>query len=88
MKSISILLLLTLTLASQLAKETVTNQVKMSVTANGEPLGDIIIDLFGKVVPITVENFRALCTGEKSTASKKLEYKGSPFHRIIPGFMI
>ncbi|GFS29656.1 cyclophilin-like peptidyl-prolyl cis-trans isomerase family protein [Actinidia rufa] len=37
-----------------------------------------------------LKNFRALCTGElgKSASGKALRYKGTPFHRIIPGFMI
>ena len=47
----------------------------------------IIFELFKDQVPLTVENFRWLCTGEKSTESQKLHFKDSILHRIIPKFM-
>jgi len=68
----------------------VTNQVFFDVTIGGEPAGRIVMGLYGKTVPKTAENFRALVTGEKGTgkSGKPLHYKGSKFHRIIPQFMI
>ena len=53
-------------------------------------LGRMEFELFGDVVPRTAENFRSLCTGERGRgrlSGKKLHFKGSLFHRIIPGFM-
>ncbi|CAN0416435.1 unnamed protein product, partial [Laminaria digitata] len=45
----------------------------------------VVFQLFNKNCPTTCENFRALCTGEKgkSEAGDKLNYKGSPFHRVV-----
>ena len=65
-------------------------KVEMDVTIDGQPAGTITFELFADVVPKTAENFRALCTGEKGVgkSGKPLSYAGSPFHRIIPGFMI
>ncbi|XP_021753089.1 peptidyl-prolyl cis-trans isomerase CYP21-1-like [Chenopodium quinoa] len=68
----------------------ITHRVFLDVDMDDQRLGRIVIGLFGTVVPKTSENFRALCTGEKGmgTSGKPLHYKKTPFHRIIPGFMI
>ncbi|GAB4853184.1 hypothetical protein Ancab_017371 [Ancistrocladus abbreviatus] len=68
----------------------ITHRVFLDVDMDNQRVGRMVIGLFGKVVPKTVENFRALCTGEKGKGAigKPLRYKKTPFHRIIPGFMI
>ncbi|KAL7682886.1 putative cyclophilin-type peptidyl-prolyl cis-trans isomerase domain-containing protein [Plasmopara halstedii] len=59
--------------------------VYMDISIAGLPVGRIIIRLLKDIVPLTSENFRCLCTGEKGGI---LTYKGSKFHRIIKDFVV
>ncbi|KAJ1341098.1 hypothetical protein BSLG_004300 [Batrachochytrium salamandrivorans] len=62
----------------------------LDIDLDGVKAGRLVFELFADRVPKTVENFRALCTGERgrSNSGALLWFKGSKFHRVIKDFMI
>ncbi|TNV81323.1 hypothetical protein FGO68_gene2088 [Halteria grandinella] len=63
-------------------------RVYFILTIDGYYAGRVVFTLY-QDTPITGENFRALCTGEKGRgiSGRPLHFKGSTFHRIIPNFI-
>jgi cyclophilin family peptidyl-prolyl cis-trans isomerase len=62
---------------------TITQKVFFDIEQNQQPLGRIVMGLYGKQVPKTTRNFFELATHQNGFG-----YKGSGFHRVIPNFMI
>ncbi|GMF40900.1 unnamed protein product [Phytophthora fragariaefolia] len=59
--------------------------VWLDVAIDGAYVGRVTAELYADVVPKTVENFRALTTGEKGP---DYSFKGSVCHRILKGFIV
>ena len=58
-------------------------RVFFDIALDDVEIGRIEMKLRNDIVPKTAENFRILCTHDNDYG-----YKGSIFHRVIPGFMI
>ena len=68
----------------------ITDSVFFDVAVGDAAPERIAFGLYGDLAPRTVENFKALCVGDRGTgaAGVPLHYKGSKFHRVIPQFML
>ncbi|MFJ3581869.1 peptidylprolyl isomerase [Streptomyces sp. NPDC090127] len=60
-----------------------SNNVYFDITIDGDAAGRIVFKLYDDVVPKTAQNFRELAIGQHGFG-----YAGSPFHRVIPDFML
>ena len=79
------------TMATAAKDAEVTHKVAFTVSIDGKKVEEkIVFGLFGKDVPRTAHNFKAICHDNLKSKStgKPLSYTGSSFHRIIPNFMI
>ncbi|KAN0078469.1 Cyclophilin-like domain containing protein [Tylopilus felleus] len=63
------------------------SNVFFDISIGSKPAGRIVFKLYDDTVPLTARNFRELAVGTEKD-EKKLGYKGSTFHRIIPEFML
>lgn len=71
------------------APDAITQKVYFDIEIDGQDAGRVIFGMYGNTVPRTVENFATLATGlaGQSSSGADLAFKGSKFHRVIPGFM-
>ncbi|XP_078601788.1 peptidyl-prolyl cis-trans isomerase B-like isoform X1 [Branchiostoma floridae x Branchiostoma japonicum] len=65
----------------------VTKEAWFDIEIDDEPVGRIVIALFGETVPITVENFHKLAQGNVRN-DPTFGYNGTYFHRVVQDFII
>jgi cyclophilin family peptidyl-prolyl cis-trans isomerase len=62
----------------------------LDFSIGGTSAGRVKVKLFKDKTPLAVENFRALCTGEKGIgrSGKPLHYQFCKVHRVVPNFCV
>lgn len=63
----------------------ITDKVYLEISVDDVPIGKIVLGLFGKTAPRTVENFKRLCAcdvGKGKSSGVDLCYRNTIIHRI------
>jgi cyclophilin family peptidyl-prolyl cis-trans isomerase len=78
-----------LVLRSAISEPTVTHKVFFDIEKDSIPVGRVVLGLYGEIAPKTVENFvhHIMCDIRNDTTGVLKCYKGSKFHRLIPGLL-
>ncbi|CAM9675317.1 unnamed protein product [Hapterophycus canaliculatus] len=63
----------------------VTQRAFMDITIGDQEVGRLVINLYGKTVPNTVQNFVALITGKNDAG---VSYQGTEAYRVLDGLNI
>ena len=73
----------------------ITHKVFFKIKIGDGEAQEVVMGLYGDVVPKTVANFVQLANGKdengnvgKASTGQDLAFKGSKFHRVIPNFML
>jgi peptidylprolyl isomerase len=64
-------------------------RVFLKIKIEEKKVGELVFELRSDIVPKTAENFRMLCLGSRSKSQNGADraYRGSRFHKIVPGLM-
>jgi peptidyl-prolyl isomerase H (cyclophilin H) len=63
-------------------------RIFLDLAISGRAIGRVTIELAATQCPRTSENFRQLCTGAFRPRGVPVGYRDTPFHRVMPGYLI
>jgi len=69
----------------------ITEKVYLDIGIDEEPVGRIVIGLFGHLLPRAALNFKTLCKGDsgrKTAEGLPLHYKGTAFTKVVEDYMV
>lgn len=85
------LLLCAVLACGRILQAEITDKVFLDISIDEEPVGRMIIGLFGHLLPRAALNFKTLCKGDSSRKTAEglpLHYKGTTFTKVLEDYMV